>query len=175
MTNCIFKQIFFSCPVLLKFAWKFSWWHQLGGGADSAPPMKSMFPSIYRHVIHVITLFFHGDYDENVFFLIQSHQGGLERREWRPGGVQQVNLDVIFRRCDTSFNPIFLWQIRWKYFHNDLRPPGCPRTPRTTSWWSTTRKTYVSFMDVWYILYPYFFMANTMVMFFYWFKVPRVA
>ena len=119
-----------------------------GGGADSAPPMKSMFPSIYRHVIHVITLFFHGDYDENVFFLIQSHQGGLERREWRPGGVQQVNLDVIFRRCDTSFNPIFLWQIRWKCFHNDLRPPGCPRTPRTTSWWSTTRKTYVSFMDV---------------------------
>ena len=78
-----------------------------GGGADSAPPMKSMFPSIYRHVIHVITLFFHGDYDENVFFLIQSHQGGLERRERQPGGVQQEKLDVMFRRCDTSYNPIF--------------------------------------------------------------------
>ena len=90
-------------------------------------------------------LFFHGDPDENIFF---SHQGGLERQERQPGGVQQENLDVIFRRCDTSYYPIFLWQIRWKCIHKDLRPPGCPRTPRTTSWWSTTRKTYVSIMDV---------------------------
>ena len=87
---------------------------------DSTPPMKSMFPSIYRHVIHVITLFFHGDYDENVFFPIQSHQRGLERRERQPGGVQQEKLDVMFRRCDTSYNPIFLWRIQWKCFHNDL-------------------------------------------------------
>ena len=69
--------------------------------------MKSKFPSIYRHVIHVITLFFHCNHDENVFFLIQSLQGGIERRERQPGGVQQEKLDVMFRGCDTSYNPIF--------------------------------------------------------------------
>ena len=76
----------------------------MGWGWIPPPPMKSMFPSIYRQVI---TLFFHSDHDENVFLLIQSHQGGLERRERQPGGVQQEKFDVIFRRCDTSYNPIF--------------------------------------------------------------------
>ena len=65
-------------------------------------------------------IFFYGDHDENVFFPIQSHQRGLERRERQPGGVQQEKLDVMFRRCDTSYNPIFLWRIQWKCFHNDL-------------------------------------------------------
>ena len=82
------------------------------------------------------------------FFPIESHQGGLERKKRQPSGVQKEKLDVMFRRCEKSYNPIFLWQIRWNGFHNDLRSPGCPKTPRTTSWWSTTRKTYVSVMDV---------------------------
>ena len=43
----------------------------------------------YGHVIHVITLFFYGEYDGNVFILIWRHQDGLERREEHPGGVQQ--------------------------------------------------------------------------------------
>ena len=86
------------------------------GGVDSTPPMESMFPSIYRHVIHVITLFFYGDHDENVFFPIQSHQRGLERRERQPGGVQQEKLDVMFRRCDTSYNPIFYGEYNGNVF-----------------------------------------------------------
>ena len=88
------------------------------------------------------------DHDENVFFPIQSLQHGLERRERQPSGLQQEKLDVMFRRCDTSYNPIFSWQIRWNCIHKDLRPPGCPRAPRTTSWWSTTRKTHVFIMDL---------------------------
>ena len=79
------------------------------------------------------------------FFPIESHQGGLEREERR--GVQKEKLDVMFGRCDKSYNPNFLWQIRWNGFHKDLRPPGWPRTLRTTSWWST-RKTHVFIMDV---------------------------
>ena len=46
------------------------------------------------------------------FFPIESHQGGLECKERQPSGVQKEKLDVMFRRCDTSYNPIFLWRIR---------------------------------------------------------------
>ena len=60
------------------------------------------------------------------FFLIQSHQSGLERWERHPGGVRQVKFDVII------------------YY-------------------------------VWYILYSYFFMANTMKIFFPRFRVTRAA
>ena len=57
--------------------------------------------------MHVLTLYFHYLLDKNQLFQIQSHQVGLERRERQPGGVQQEKLDVMFRRCDTSYNPIF--------------------------------------------------------------------
>ena len=42
------------------------------------------------------------------FFPIQSHQGCLERRERQPGGIQQEKLDVMIRRCDTSYNHIYV-------------------------------------------------------------------
>ena len=77
--------------------------------------------------------------------------------------------------CDTCYNPIFLWRMRWKYFYLDLASPGWPRTLRRTSWWSTARETYVSIMDMWYMLLPYFFMVNTMEMFLFWFGVTRMA
>ena len=67
-----------------------------GMEVSEAPLLKSVFPITYRHVMHVITLFFHGEYDGNVFFPIQSHQSGLERRERHPGGVHRVKFDVIF-------------------------------------------------------------------------------
>ena len=60
-----------------------------GEGRIPLPPMKSMFPYIYRRVIHVITLFFHGEFDKNGFIPIQSDQDGLGRREQHPGGPQQ--------------------------------------------------------------------------------------
>ena len=60
-----------------------------GGRIPPPPPTKSMFPYIYRHVIHVITLFFHGEFDKNGFIPIQSDQDGLGRREQHPGGLQQ--------------------------------------------------------------------------------------
>ena len=53
------------------------------------PPMKSMFPSIYRRIMHVIILFFHGELDENGFIPIQSDQLRLGRREQHSGGLQQ--------------------------------------------------------------------------------------
>ena len=39
----------------------------------------------YRHVIHVLNLFFYGEYDGDSFTLIWRHQDGLERREGHPG------------------------------------------------------------------------------------------
>ena len=49
----------------------------------------------YRSVIHVITLFFYGEYDGNIFILIWRHQNGLERREEHPGGVQQDKTSIL--------------------------------------------------------------------------------
>ena len=94
----------------------------------------------YRSVIHVITLFFYAKYDGNIFILIRRHQDGLEHREGHPGGVQQEKCMFLLWTCDTCYYPIFLWRIRWKYFHFDLASPGWPRTPRRTSWWSTARQ-----------------------------------
>ena len=94
----------------------------------------------YRSVIHVITLFFYAEYDGNIFILIRRHQDGLEHREGHPGGVQQEKCMFLLWTCDTCYYPIFLWRIRWKYFHFDLASPGWPRTPRRTSWWSTARQ-----------------------------------
>ena len=49
-----------------------------------------MFPYIqYIRVMHVITLFFHGEFDKIGFILIQSDQDGLGRRERHPGGLKQ--------------------------------------------------------------------------------------
>ena len=56
-----------------------------GGGQILPPPVKSMFPSIYIRIMHVITLFFYGEFDENGFISIQSDQDGLGRREQHPG------------------------------------------------------------------------------------------
>ena len=44
---------------------------------------------MYTCVMHVITLFFNGAFDENVFIPIRAHQDGLERREQHPGRVQR--------------------------------------------------------------------------------------
>ena len=49
----------------------------------------------YGRVIHVITLFFYGEYDGNIFILIWRHQDGLERREEHPGGVQQDKTSIL--------------------------------------------------------------------------------
>ena len=46
----------------------------------------------FMFVIHLRTLFFHCDYDGNVFLIIQRPQDGLERRERYPGAVQQGKL-----------------------------------------------------------------------------------
>ena len=54
----------------------------------------------YRHVIHVINLFFYGEYDGNSFTLIWRHQDGLECREGHPGGVQQEKLIFPLLLCD---------------------------------------------------------------------------
>ena len=43
--------------------------------------------------MHVITLFFHGAFDENIFIPIRAHQDGLERRERHPSRVDETNLD----------------------------------------------------------------------------------
>ena len=87
-------------------------------------------------------LFFHVNHNENVFFLIHSHQGVQEYQERQPGGVQQEKLDVMFRiHLITLF---FYGRYKRNVFIIILRPPGCPRTLRTTSWLSTTRKTYVN-------------------------------
>ena len=40
-------------------------------------------------VMHVITPFFHGALDENIFIPIKAHQDGLERRKRYPGRVQR--------------------------------------------------------------------------------------
>ena len=101
-----------------------------------------------RHMIYVICLFFHGEFDAIVFILIWRHQDGLERREGHPGGVQQEKLRFPLWTCDTYCNPIFLWRTQWKYFYLDLASLGWPRTPRRTSWWCTARETYVSIIDV---------------------------
>ena len=61
--------------------------------------------SNYGHVIHVINLFFYGEYDGDSFTLIWRHQDGLERREGHPGGVQQKKLMAPL--CFTSYNPNF--------------------------------------------------------------------
>ena len=84
-------------------------------------------------MIHVITLFFYGEYDGNIFILIWRHQDGLEHREGHPGEVQQEKLMFPLWTCNTCYNPIFLWRTRWKYFYPDLLSPGWPRTPRSTS------------------------------------------
>ena len=49
----------------------------------------------YGRVIHVITLFFYGEYDGNIFILIWRHQDGLERREEHPSGVQQDKTSIL--------------------------------------------------------------------------------
>ena len=49
----------------------------------------------YGRVIHVITLFFYGEYDGNIFILIWRHQDGLERREEHSGGVQQDKTSIL--------------------------------------------------------------------------------
>ena len=46
-------------------------------------------PIIITCVILLITLFFHSEFDEKHFFLIEAHQDDLEHREQHPGGVQQ--------------------------------------------------------------------------------------
>ena len=53
-------------------------------------------------VIHLITLFFHGKHDENVFIMIQGSQNGLELRERHPSGVQQEKLMFLLWMFDTS-------------------------------------------------------------------------
>ena len=52
--------------------------------------------------MHVIILFVHSAFDENVFITIKTHQDGLERREGHPDGVQQEKLDFMFMMFDTS-------------------------------------------------------------------------
>ena len=56
----------------------------------------------YGRVIHVITLFFYGEYDGNIFILIWRHQDGLERREEHPGGVQQDKTSILNYLLATS-------------------------------------------------------------------------
>ena len=46
----------------------------------------------YGRVIHVITLFFYGEYDGKVFILIWRHQEGLVHREGHLGEVQQEKI-----------------------------------------------------------------------------------
>ena len=58
-------------------------------------------------MIHVITLFFYGEYDGNIFILIWRHQDGLEHREGHPGEVQQEKLMFPLWTCNTCYNPIF--------------------------------------------------------------------
>ena len=48
--------------------------------------------NVCGRVIHVITLFFYGEYDGNISILILRHQDGLECREGHLGGVQQEKL-----------------------------------------------------------------------------------
>ena len=60
----------------------------------------------YGRVIHVITLFFYGEYDGNIFILIWRHQDGLEHREGHPGEVQQEKLMFPLWTCNTCYNPI---------------------------------------------------------------------
>ena len=87
---------------------------------------RNSFPPKQRHMIYVINLIFHGDFDAIVFISIWLHQDGLERREGHPGGVQQEKCMFLLWTCDTCYYPIFLWRIRWKYFHFDLASPGWP-------------------------------------------------
>ena len=58
-------------------------------GPIRSPLWKSMFPFIYICVMHVITLFFYGALDENIFIPIRAHQDDLERRERHPGHVER--------------------------------------------------------------------------------------
>ena len=85
--------------------------------------------------MHVITLFFHGEHDGNIFFPIQSHQSGLERRERHPGGVQQVKFDVIFYYVKYILQPYFFMANTMEIFFSPIwgqqgclerreRPPG---------------------------------------------------
>ena len=55
--------------------------------AEFRPPYEINVPILIQtyHTCH--NPIFYGDHDENVFFPIQSHQRGLERRERQPGGV----------------------------------------------------------------------------------------
>ena len=52
--------------------------------------------------MHVITLFFHGTFDESIFIPKRAHQDGIERRERHHGGVQQDKFDFMFIMCDSS-------------------------------------------------------------------------
>ena len=49
------------------------YWRTSKGGEGAIPLWKSMFPFIYICVMHVITLFFHGAFDENIFIPISAH------------------------------------------------------------------------------------------------------
>ena len=51
---------------------------------------------IHIFVMHVITIFFHGTSDENVFIPIRAHQDRIERRERHLGGVQQEKLFFVY-------------------------------------------------------------------------------
>ena len=60
-----------------------------------------------RHMMHVICLIFHGEFDAIVFILFWRHQDGLERREGHPGRLQQEKLMFPLWTCVSSYNPIF--------------------------------------------------------------------
>ena len=68
---------------------------------------RNSFLPKQRHMIYVINLIFHGDFDAIVFISIWLHQDGLERREGHPGGVQQEKLMFPLSTCDTCYTPIF--------------------------------------------------------------------
>ena len=67
----------------------------------------------YECVIHVITVFFYGEYDGNISILIFHHQDGLEHRD-HPDGVQQEKLMFPLWTCYTFYNLIFYG----KYYGN---------------------------------------------------------
>ena len=102
--------------------------------------------------MHVITLFFYGEFDENGFISIQSDQDGLGRRERHPGWVQQEKFMFQLWTYDTSYKLIFYGEYNGDIFtliwrHQD-GPEGRERHPG----WVQQEKTYVSIMDMWYIL-----------------------
>ena len=59
---------------------------------------------------------------QTIFFPIKSHKGSIERRERELGGMEYSKKKLLSCLKDVihSYNPIFLWRIQWKCYHNDL-------------------------------------------------------